>query len=225
MMSATKRFLEDISEHVSAILDIPYDEAVDIVMEYANAHEGSGFDIKADDVAQEYLSKKKKIVLDEEDEDFPKIKEEWFTQARNIKDTKELTAFIDHLFNDYAHDYGTVVHAITASVLATAWMGASIEGITGFQASCITWIFIKNWSYPNNKTGLGIINFDNMLYPQYEKQFSKKISSSIWEALQKEAKNRLETSSDYSHPDVVTHWQSIVDGVVPFGYEVDLEDE
>lgn len=224
-MSATKRFLEDISEHVSAILDIPYDEAVDIVMEYANTHEGLGFDIEADDIAKEYLSKKKKIVLDEDDENFPKIKEEWFAKARNIENTKELMAFINHLFNDYSHDYGTVVHAISASVLATAWMGASTEGITGFQASCIMWLFIKNWSYPNNKTGLAIINFDNMLYPQYEKKFSKRITSSIWEALQKEAKNRLETSSDHAHPDVVAHWQSIVDGVVPFGYEVDLEDE
>lgn len=164
----------------------------------------------------------KKMALDEESEDFPKIREEWFTQAKNIKDTKELMAFIDHLFNDYVHDYGTVVHAISASVLATAWMGVSMEDITGFQAGFILWGFIKNWSYSNNKTGLRIINYDDMLYPQHEEKFNKKISSSTWNALQKEAKILLETSCDYpTNPDVVAHWQSIVDGVVPFGYEVE----
>lgn len=224
-MSATKRFLEDISEQVSAILDIPYDEAVDIVMEYANTHEGSGFDIKADDVAQEYLSKKKKMVLDEEDENFPKIKEEWFTKARNIESTEELKAFIDHLFNDYVHDYGTVVHAISASVLATAWMGSSTQGITGFQAGFIMWDFIKKWSFSTNKTGLKLIDYDKMLYPQYEKKFDKKISSSTWNMLKSEAKKRLEDSPFELATRVRAHLQSIVDGVVPFGYEVEQEDE
>lgn len=149
-----------------------------------------------------------------------KIHEEWFKQAEEVKlDT--LPKFLDHLINDYVHDYGTIVHAIAAGAIATAWaMNASEQGgITGFQASCLTWSFIRHWYYNNNKTGMRLIDYDKMLYPQYEDRFAKTISKGTWEALQKEAKANLE-SHEQAHADVAQHWQSIVDGVVPFGYTV-----
>lgn len=167
-------------------------------------------------------------ILNEESEEFAKIKAEWFREAKQVKNEEELAKFIHHLLNDYQHDYGTVVRAISAMALAAAWMGAAKEGITGFQASFVLWDFIKNWSYPNNKTGLRIIDYDKMLYPQYEKNFAGKIiTKATWELLQKEAKNRLENipfELSTNPTKVQAHLQSIVDGVVPFGYEVETED-
>ena len=159
-----------------------------------------------------------KIVLDEESKDFQDIKSEWFKKAHNIKSVEELVKFIDHLLNDYEHDYGTVVRAISAMTFATACMGATIEGITGFQAGFVMWDFIKLWEYPDNKTGMRLVNYDNMLYPQYDEYFSKVISKATWEELQAEAKKNLEEGAGADK--VQEHWQSIIDGVVPFGFEV-----
>ena len=162
-----------------------------------------------------------KIMLDEESKEFQEVKQEWFKQAKEIKSIEELTGFIKHLLNDYVHDYGTVVRAISAMTFATACMGAAIEGITCFQAGFVMWDFIRLWQYPDNKTGIRLVNFDNMLYPQYENRFSKTILKDTWEKLQEEAKRKLEEGAGVDK--VQEHWQSIIDGVVPFGFEVEDE--
>lgn len=59
-----------------------------------------------------------------------------------------------------------------------------------------------------------------MLYPQHADKFEKTITSKCFKKLQDEAANRLKEDFSFAHPDVVKHWQSIVDGVVPFGYKV-----
>lgn len=81
------------------------------------------------------------------------------------------------------------------------------------------WDFIKNWKKVDNKCGLRLIDYDDMLYPQYEEKMDKTISKANWEVLQKEAKKKLETVKE-AHPKVIEHWQSIVEGNVPFGYKV-----
>jgi hypothetical protein len=68
-----------------------------------------------------------------------------------------------------------------------------------------------------------MIDYDNMLFPQYAYKFEKTISSDIWKLLQEEAQRKLEEDSDYANPDVINHWKSIVDGVVPFGYKIEEE--
>lgn len=160
-----------------------------------------------------------KIKLDEESKEFKDIKKDWFKQARCIKTTNGLIKFINHLLNDYEHDYGTVVHAISAMALATAWMSASIEGITGFQAGCVMWDFVRYWLFEDNKVGLKLFNYDDMLYPQNEYKYEKTISEDVWKKLKEEAQNKLSSDSN-AHPTVIKHWESIVDGKVPFGYEV-----
>ena len=35
------------------------------------------------------------------------LEKEWFEQAKKVKTVEELTAFVNHLLNDYNHDYGT----------------------------------------------------------------------------------------------------------------------
>jgi chemotaxis regulatin CheY-phosphate phosphatase CheZ len=157
--------------------------------------------------------------LDEESEEFKSIKAEWFGKAKDIKTVDELTDFIDHLLKDYSHDYGTVCHAITAMVLATAWMGSHIEGITGFQAGCVMWGFIRHWMFDNNTCGLKILDYDNMLYPQYADRFAKTIKEETFRKLQETAKQKL-AEVGMAHSAVRSHWQSIVNGEVPFGYTI-----
>lgn len=150
------------------------------------------------------------------------LEKEWFESAK--KQTLEtLPAFMNHVLNDYCHDYGTIVHAISACALAAVSAADESEqgGITGFQAGCVMWDFIKQWGYLSNKCGLMIVDYDNMLYPQYENKFNnKEIPQSIWERLQKQAEELLKTEKGYAHEKVIAHWQSIIAGNVPFGYKV-----
>ena len=146
------------------------------------------------------------------------VHEEWYKQVDKIKTAEDLMAFVNHVLNDYNHDYGTACHAAAACALAGAWLGSRAEGITGFQASFVMWLFIRHWQKENNKCGLKLVDYDDMLYPQYGYKYEKVISEGVWESLQKEAKQNLETEN--ACPEVVAHWKSIVDGNVPFGYEV-----
>lgn len=152
-----------------------------------------------------------------------KVHLQWYEDAK--KQTLEtLPAFLNHIMEDYQHDYGTICHAITAGGIATMWALNNHKqgGITGFQAGAVMWEFIRNWQKTSNKTGLRLVDYDNMLYPQYKEQFEKTISEGTWSALQAEAKsNMAETENiDHVHPNVYDHWSSIASGKIPFGYRV-----
>ena len=153
------------------------------------------------------------------------IEKEWFEQAK--KQTLEtLPDFMNHVMNDYTHDYGTICHAVSACAIAAAWAADSTEngGITGFQAGFVMWNFVKQWSYSSNKCGLAIIDYDKMLFPQYKDEFTKStISLETWEALQERAKELLAEKENGIIPVsdcVYEHWKQIANGVVPFGYAV-----
>ena len=158
-----------------------------------------------------------KIAINEE----MHLENEWFEQAK--KQTLEtIPEFVRHIMNDYVHDYGTVCHAVSACAVAAAW-AANEEpqgGITGFQAGFVMWDFVKQWSFSNNKTGLRILDYDNLLYPQYGYKFDKTISTNTWEAIRAQAKVYLDEKKEYVHQNVEAHWRSIVDGVVPHGFVV-----
>lgn len=150
------------------------------------------------------------------------LEKEWFEQARKQK-LETLPEFMNHILNDYYHDYGTICHAISACALAAAWAADRSDqvGITGLQSGIVMWDFVRQWAYISNKTSLRIIDYDDMLYPQYEYKFvNKEISPSTWEALRHEAKRLLEEKSNYAHEKVIEHWENIVNGVVPFGYRI-----
>ena len=82
------------------------------------------------------------------------------------------------------------------------------------------WDFIQDWLYSNNKCGMRILDYDEMLYPQYEYKFDKTISEETFAELQKEAARRIEDGACYASPAVLQHWISITEGKVPFGYTV-----
>lgn len=177
-------------------------------------------------------------------------REELQAKRREIgEDFDKLVEFLKDVRDNYNYDYGTVPRAIAQASVATAWYLASVFGITNFQAGFVMWDFIKDWQYRDNECGLKIINYDLMLYPQYEYKFTEKtISKWQWEALQKQAQKELDriqetvenynksqaegmedfinkegrdwVETDFCNIRVLNHWKSIVEGIVPFGYRV-----
>lgn len=150
------------------------------------------------------------------------LRDELRERRSNIKTFDDLVAFLKYIENDCNCGYGEAPRAMAQASAAVAWYLADKFGITGFQAGFVMWDFIRDWMYRSNECGMKITDYDNMLYPQYDYKFDKTISPTIWANLQETAKKRLE-ERDNVHPTVKAHWQSIVDGVVPFGYKVSDE--
>lgn len=152
------------------------------------------------------------------------LKAELEAKRKEIKTFEDLTNFLEDVKKNCNCGYGEAPRAIAQAALGTAWYLGSEFGITGFQAGFVMWDFVRDWLYPTNECGLKIVDYDYMLYPQYQYKFEKVISKDIWEGLQKQAKENLEAKDQgYVHPDVKAHWQSIVDGKVPFGYKVKVD--
>ena len=178
-------------------------------------------------------------------------KEELQAKRREIgEDFDKLVEFLKDVRDNYNYDYGTAPRAIAQASVATAWYFAYVFGITCFQAGFVMWDFIRDWQYRDNECGLKIVDYDLMLYPQYEYKFTEKtISEWQWEALQEKAKKELDrinetvdsynksqaegmedfinkegrdwVDTDFCNVRVLNHWKSIVNGIVPFGYRVE----
>lgn len=151
--------------------------------------------------------------------------DQWYKDAS--KQTIEtLPDFMNHVLNDYYHDYGTICKAIGACSVAAAWAANahSQGGITGFQAGAVMWEFVRHWNHSSNKTGLRLIDYDNMLYPQYENRFAKTITKGLMESLTEEAKKHIaeykSNPKSMVHPEVLAHWKKIAQGISPFGYKI-----
>lgn len=157
-----------------------------------------------------------RIAIKEEDH----IHDEWYKQAKDMT-VQDLPEFIRRLTEDYGHDYGTICHAIAAAALAAAHAinHGPMGGITGFQAGCIMWEFITKWmSYENQP--MRLTRYDEMLYPQYAHNFNQ-ISKETHDWLIKEAKKHIEAHKDdlsSVHPEVLSHWNAVASGWIPFGY-------
>jgi hypothetical protein len=144
----------------------------------------------------------------------------WFAEAEKMTED-ELPDFCARIIHGYNHDYGTMCHAVAACALAAAWAACRDKdvGLSEFQAGFVMWDFIKNWTKIGNECGLKLVDYDDMLYPQYEEKFEKTICKDTFELIQKKAMENLEKSK-YVHPDVIAHWKKIANGEVPFGYRV-----
>lgn len=158
----------------------------------------------------------KKQIITEEME----VHKEWYVEAKK-QTLKTLPDFMNKLNTEYYHDYGTICHALASAAIGAVYAmnNSDSGGITGLQANAIMWQFVREWNYSSNKTGLRIIDYDDFLYPQCEDNFNKTIKECIWKLIQKEAAIKLKEHPT-AHVDVLKHWRSIVDGVIPFGYKI-----
>ena len=155
-----------------------------------------------------------KVVTEEDKETI----ESW---AKRAKKTESVDAFIDNLITEYKHDYGTIVHATFAAMMAGMHRINNSEqgGITGFQASCLGWLLIREF-FTLGDSPTRLVKYEEMLYPQCEYKFKKTIDPKTWEYLKAQARQKLEKESEYASPAVLGHWHSISNGVVPFGYTI-----
>jgi len=154
------------------------------------------------------------------------IFKEWREKARE-QTLETLPKFLDHLMNDYGHDYGTICHALSIGSVATMWAMNNHEqgGVTGFQAGAIMWENIQNWETQYRGKPLRLVDYSKMLYPQYRRKFEKIISPNTMDYLTKIAKEKL-VDFDGSD-DVKLHIEDIAMGHPPFDYRVmeDKQDE
>lgn len=142
-----------------------------------------------------------------------------FAEVRNIE-VENIENYMKGLLEE-GHDYASACDAVAKAGLAAMYLMSNKLGITGFQASYALWEIIKEWSYPNNKMGMKIVDFDKMLYPQCVNN-ARTIPVSTWNLLMEDAAKKLKDSSD-AHPAVIAHWKKIADGVVPEGYIIESE--
>lgn len=147
-----------------------------------------------------------------------------YEKAQKVETKEELDALLIEIAapKSEANDYGKICYAIAAAMEATLnYINRGPNGgITGFQASMIGWeMVMKLLVHGENKCGLKLVNYQDMLYPQCEDRFEKTIDKDTWKALQEEAKKKL-AEVEGAHPEVIKHWKKIVKGKVPFGYKV-----
>lgn len=146
---------------------------------------------------------------------------EWMKEAKGMT-IDALPGFLRKLTQDYQHDYGTICHAIAAAAVAAAWAVEKSPqgGITGFQAGAVSWEILKGWGgITLGETGSRLVNFDDLLFPQYAEKF-RSIPAETWEKLQAEAKRKVSSAEDYVAPAVLDHWKAVASGRVPFGLTV-----
>lgn len=146
--------------------------------------------------------------------------ESWYTRARAIKNLKELNALMEEMMK-YEHDYGSITDGCIAAALAACWCmdKSPMGGITGYQAGWIGMQFLSRWMQIDGPWRR--IEYNNMLFPQYEGRFEKTMTPDTMKWLQDEAKKKLAERADKeTRPELLAHWTSLAEGVPPFGYTV-----
>lgn len=124
------------------------------------------------------------------------------------KSEDELLAIV-RAVADRQHDYGTCVYAMSIAATAAFHYIAGKLGVTGFQASCADLAILGQTR--NLKRGR-VLDFDNLLYPQYRDKFDLSFDDLIDENadwLAEEAAKKLDESPN-AHPEVVAHWQYLL---------------
>jgi len=151
-------------------------------------------------------------------------KEMIIAQSDNVKTKEDLLNLLDKIM-EYKHDYGTIVMGCFGAMNGAFNVinNSSSGGITGFQASCLSYELFQKFS--SIKPPYKILDFNSMLYPQYEDRFQKKISKETFEYLQNKAKEFLNDDHSLTHTDVIAHWKKIAEGEIPFGWSIGTNDD
>ena len=134
----------------------------------------------------------------------------------------EIVSYMNEL-ETVGKGYENSIKATGLAAVAAAWIMCKKLGLTGFQASCVNFEFLKEWFYSSNKSGIGIIDYDNMLYPQYKYKFEKTISEDMWNSIRQAAIDNIKEVEETHSPvskRVYNHWKKIAEGKVPFGYKI-----
>jgi len=126
------------------------------------------------------------------------------------KTKEELNEIVSKL-ETRTHDYGTCVYAMSIAAVATYNYMCHILGTTGFQSGAASLDILAR--IRNYKCGFRIINYENLLYPQYmdEEHFPtiENLVDNNIDTLSIEAQKRISDSKKnmyQPHPDVLKRW-------------------
>lgn len=161
------------------------------------------------------IQKTKKPFVSEDDKD---IIDNWYKRAREVT-PKTFGDFINELLHGYDLDYGAKIHAAAACTIAMFIACDDIFSFSSFQYGAAVMQILYKLNYPCNETGIRVIDYDNMLYPQHENKF-RSIRQNTWELLRKRADELIAERQLTADPSVLNHWKSISLGIVPFGYYI-----
>ena len=147
----------------------------------------------------------------------------WLEKAKHVS-REELPSFIDEIM-EKGDGYSDLIYAVSSCCIAT--MSVCGKGMTGYQASWVPLIFLQNVNGVGTKVGFKVVDYDNMMYPQYEDYFNVTLSRDMMEALQEEAVERLGEYADRPNddkmiaPSVLKHWIKLASGTPPYGLNVE----
>lgn len=153
------------------------------------------------------------------------IHKEWYKRANELRSIGQLAEFLEEITTKYDHDYGTIVHAIAAAAVAAAKVvdRSPAGGITGFQASCVEWSFIRHYGVHGEDELLAMVDWNRLLFPQYDDRMPRTVQRETFEELQRRAKAKIEEDDGRTeqilkaHPDVRARWKLIAGGSLPPG--------
>ena len=161
------------------------------------------------------IQKIKKPFVSEDDKD---IIDSWYKRANEIK-PETFGDFVNELLHGYDLDYGAKIHAASACTIAMFYACDDIFGFSSYQYSTSVMQVLYKLNYRINKTGIRVLDYDDMLYPQYEDKF-RSIRQKTWKLIRKRADELIAKNKSMAGPSVLNHWTSISLGVVPFGYYI-----
>lgn len=146
------------------------------------------------------------------------FREKFYKKAEDVKSMDGLKILFDEIMSEEL-DYGTVVLAGSAMMIASFNVvnRSNQGGMTGFQASFVAHEMIKQ--FMNILPPYQVLDFNKMLFPQYRDDFENTISYDTWDHLQTKAKEYIANVKE-PNENVLGHWQSILKGVIPFGYKI-----
>lgn len=143
----------------------------------------------------------------------------WVSKAEKFGEKDSIDEFASELDKKYEHDYGTCVHAAAAVAKAAICKASRMFGLTGFQHGCILSLLMRNEFGIGREIGSKILDMDNLLFPQYMRNFVElKISKRCAENLRKRAVEKIKEAKakkEIVSKRVFAHWQWIAAGNLP----------
>lgn len=155
-------------------------------------------------------------------------------EKRNaIKTDEELFNFLKEIINsETSKDQAkSPINVIEASSAVAFYLAIKFN-LTPFLFDYVKWGLLYNTGYKDNKCGLRIFDYDQLLFPQYEPKFEKSIPENVWKKVQKLAKGMYDYQKNPKIPvnkrvsnEYMEHWKKIIDGIPPFGFTIRKSDK
>ena len=166
------------------------------------------------------------IKLDETSKEFADIEKGWYDEVKTITSKNRLDRFVKKVLCGYEHDYGTYVKAV--AVCTKAFIRYYGSAMTGYQASFLMWELVRHTFNNDDKFGMQLVRFENVLYPQMLFTFEVEFDEEIHEKVIAEAKKLLEedkTEKVKASKDVKAHWEKLASGWLPKCIKLKVKEE